>query len=866
LIRVWNWMIKITIVGKVIQEEELAEEITETEEGKEIDLQEIAAQTPEGQDIAVEYYTEAPQAFENEISETKKQIIVSAPSELNYTDILAYTELPAEAPENTIRLFHIINGSREETNITKYDLNGNNLTDYVEWIVPSLSNQTYELIIEISKAEHLDENRSFISDIYQDVYELDGNWSETINNNEYVRVTFEQNLTKDNDITIYARSAGNNSAEIEVYRENSDEVIVKFENIKEENWYKVYLDELGDESYEIFDLRILGRIEFDYIVDPVIAENVVPLGNLVNITAEANFTHLNISTTAPYNELIGYWNFDGDKENTLLTKHYDWSANNYDGTGVNQTYVNSTDCVYGDCAKFDDDEDFIVTSNIPTAGLIEYSYSFWIKTTDTKAIPITWASEMRFCRIGYVANKINCPADGGSVGSATSTTSINNGNWHYVVISSNATAQQLYINGLNEANATETLGTTSGVVRLGQAVAAINNLYDFNGSLDEVMIFNTSLTATEVLAIYNNQSARFLASGTQEIFNQSYMNITSGYNRVNVTTYIENNLGSSINLSVGYYDTSWSYTAPQVVSSGAVQTFTISSTSTNLTLNYTFYAGNSTAPFYSPIIKENITFEAWNEVTGDTTPPNINFTSPTPSNASTQAATAIFVNVSANDSSTGNSNISTFIDFDNSLLAWWRMDDVNGSGDVVDYLGINNGTKKGTCSQVSAGYLGKGFQFNNSGNVTTAAAVMPVGSNKISYGGWIKWYSIGNNGDGGDIPIHQSDAGWTVGHYILGSANTVVCGDSVVNTDAYSISPNVWYHIFCVHNSTNMTLYVNGIARSLIGSTTTAANIAFQIGSHYGTYQFNGSIDDVMVFNRTLSDSEIAGLYALELS
>jgi len=68
----------------------------------------------------------------------------------------------------------------------------------------------------------------------------------------------------------------------------------------------------------------------------------------------------------------------------------------------------------------------------------------------------------------------------------------------------------------------------------------------------------------------------------------------------------------------------------------------------------------------------------------DTVYPDINFTDETTSNGSTQAATSIFVNVTANDSA---SNISTFIDFDNSLVGWWRMDDVNASGDVVDISG-----------------------------------------------------------------------------------------------------------------------------------------------------------------------------------
>ena len=127
------------------------------------------------------------------------------------------------------------------------------------------------LIIIISKAQHLDENRKFISDIYPQVQTKDNNWSETINNNEYVRVTFEQNLTKENDITIYARSAGNDSAEISVYREDSEEEIARFTDINEENWYKVYLNNLSeDESYDVFDLKVLGSVEFDYIVDPFV--------------------------------------------------------------------------------------------------------------------------------------------------------------------------------------------------------------------------------------------------------------------------------------------------------------------------------------------------------------------------------------------------------------------------------------------------------------------------------------------------------------------------------------------------------------------------------------------------------------------
>ncbi len=158
------------------------------------------------------------------------------------------------------------------------------------------------IIIEISKAQHLDAERNFISDIYESVKALDGNWSESINNNEYVRVTFEKNLTNKNDITFYGRST-NETSEIEVYRENNNSLTARFENVSEAGWHKVYLSSLAEgESYDVFDLKVLGSVEFDYIVDPFadngsLAQNIDDCG-ILN-TTNAVYT-LNASITGGY--------------------------------------------------------------------------------------------------------------------------------------------------------------------------------------------------------------------------------------------------------------------------------------------------------------------------------------------------------------------------------------------------------------------------------------------------------------------------------------------------------------------------------------------------------------------------------------
>ena len=219
-------------------------------------------------EIVVEYYTEAPYAEENLISSSQKNITIVGPEEVHYEDILAYSELPSEVKNNQeIRLYWIVNETRQEVNFDSQDLDGNGLIDTIEWIVPHLSNQSYEIIL-ITKAERLDLNRTFVENIYDSVKTLDDNVS-LVNVGEYVRTRFEQNLNSTKDITIYAR-ATSGTGRVEVYEKDKSEVIATFENITSDviNMYKIYLTNLND-TQDVFDLKVLdSNIEFDYIVDP----------------------------------------------------------------------------------------------------------------------------------------------------------------------------------------------------------------------------------------------------------------------------------------------------------------------------------------------------------------------------------------------------------------------------------------------------------------------------------------------------------------------------------------------------------------------------------------------------------------------
>jgi hypothetical protein len=123
-------------------------------------------------------------------------------------------------------------------------------------------------IIPISGANQLDVNKNIVADLYPQLYKRDGIYA-SLKTGDYVRLTFERNLTKGNDITLYAKSDA--GAKIEVYEKDSDKLITTFENISSDKKYQIlFTDENLNQN--IFDLKIIGNVEIDYAVDPTVVD------------------------------------------------------------------------------------------------------------------------------------------------------------------------------------------------------------------------------------------------------------------------------------------------------------------------------------------------------------------------------------------------------------------------------------------------------------------------------------------------------------------------------------------------------------------------------------------------------------------
>ena len=219
--------------------------------------------------VEIEYETPGPTLEVENISEGVRVVLKS---DLTYENVLSFVNIP-ESEADKVNLYRIILDTftgkeiKQKHNFSLKDNNQDGLVDYVEWVVPLLeNNETYEIIV-ITNALHLDVNRTFMSDIYSNVSKLDGIWSETINDGEYVRVTFEKNLRSDNDITIYPQII-EGSPKIEIYTVDGKEIIAEFVAIRNDEFNKVYLSGLAGVQ-DTFDLKIIdGKVKFDYIVDP----------------------------------------------------------------------------------------------------------------------------------------------------------------------------------------------------------------------------------------------------------------------------------------------------------------------------------------------------------------------------------------------------------------------------------------------------------------------------------------------------------------------------------------------------------------------------------------------------------------------
>ncbi|MBN2330327.1 MAG: right-handed parallel beta-helix repeat-containing protein [Candidatus Aenigmarchaeota archaeon] len=251
--------------------------------------------------------------------------------------------------------------------------------------------------------------------------------------------------------------------------------------------------------------------------------------------------------------------------------------------------------------------------------------------------------------------------------------------------------------------------------------------------------------------------------------------------------------------------------------------------------------------------------------------PDIMFVYPAPDNGSKVSGTGILMNVTANSSA---SNISLIMDFDDSLINWWRFDDVNQTGEgalVIDYMNNDNGTAKGNASQTDAGRMGKGFDFDGDGDYVHVDAFAGNNSLEGTYAFWLYYRNYRNLnvflvGDNDHLNPVIADSSGSMRIRIYNTTND----GCTLDVSCPSIPIDTWVFYVFTYDSTRGVIYRDGTFcaedTDVIPPFISTAELFIGSDGVMPDRYINGTMDDVLVFNRSLSSEEVLALYANQSS
>ncbi|MEK6757968.1 MAG: LamG domain-containing protein [Nanoarchaeota archaeon] len=208
------------------------------------------------------------------------------------------------------------------------------------------------------------------------------------------------------------------------------------------------------------------------------------------------------------------------------------------------------------------------------------------------------------------------------------------------------------------------------------------------------------------------------------------------------------------------------------------------------------------------------------------------------------------------------------------LVSWWRME-----GNADDEVGENDGTLIGGVQFIEDGERGKVASFDGDGDYIFVPDSDSFDmNNEFSI---VVWFYPRYAGGGMDYRVLVSknlyEYDLTVSRWCFWFASNGLGGyegSPWISLDG-QLNPNVgWYYIVWTvdgsdskiyfYNSTG-SLQVKNQAKIFPGTLSGSNPLAIGARSEGGS-NFNGSIDEVMIFNKALSEDEVKAIYEMDLS
>jgi hypothetical protein len=212
--------------------------------------------------------------------------------------------------------------------------------------------------------------------------------------------------------------------------------------------------------------------------------------------------NLNCLPTSLQNGVIAFYSFGNGSLNDSSGNNYNLTNPTTASSGIDRD--GNPNCAY----QFNNaNNEFLkytnptFLDNLPTNNL---SISFWYKSNDLLGSNGAFISRdnQQYCNssfgewsIGYVNNVVTF----GVINGRVQNYGVENTNWEHIIITSNNSNNQIFVNGVLIPNGSGINGTSCPILNQGDLF--IGRLYD--GLIDDIIIYDRIVTSTEITELFN---------------------------------------------------------------------------------------------------------------------------------------------------------------------------------------------------------------------------------------------------------------------------------------------------------------------------------------------------------------------------
>lgn len=197
-------------------------------------------------------------------------------------------------------------------------------------------------------------------------------------------------------------------------------------------------------------------------------------------------------------------------------------------------------------------------------------------------------------------------------------------------------------------------------------------------------------------------------------------------------------------------------------------------------------------------------------------------------------------------------------------VADWKFDESSGSTAQDDSGNANHGTLNNP-GRV-AGRIGGALQFDGVDDHVVVSSPTSLALSNYAISAWVKYTTTDTSGGeiasmGDSFALRVQPSGVVKTFFHAGGSQWPSAVTTVTTNDG------AWHHLVGQYDGTKLEIYVDGTLRAQqpVTGSISALGSAFYIGQHANggsNHNFNGTIDQVRVYGRALSSSEVASLAA----